>query len=122
MVTANRSSDGNGSANGHGSTNGRVQRPLPPAQGRTLVRVRVEEASIHCAKHIPRMIKVPREIAWGTDDVWRRRAGDFFEASCEPRPWVEQRPDEPVRERRQPRTNTQPAGPRKSTITSGAGA
>jgi predicted pyridoxine 5'-phosphate oxidase superfamily flavin-nucleotide-binding protein len=41
------------------------------------VRVFVEEAYIHCAKHIPRMIKVPRDRAWGTDDV-RRKGGDFF--------------------------------------------
>jgi predicted pyridoxine 5'-phosphate oxidase superfamily flavin-nucleotide-binding protein len=52
-----------------------------------LVQVHVEEAYIHCAKHIPRMMKVPREIAWGTDDV-KRKGGDFFAASCESRPWV----------------------------------
>ena len=53
------------------------------------VQVHVEEAYIHCAKHIPRMMKVPREIAWGTDDV-KRKGGDFFAASCESRPWADQ--------------------------------
>jgi hypothetical protein len=32
---------------------------------------------VHCAKHIPRLAKVPRQRAWGTDDV-RRKGGDFF--------------------------------------------
>jgi predicted pyridoxine 5'-phosphate oxidase superfamily flavin-nucleotide-binding protein len=62
------------------------------------VQVRVEEAYIHCAKHIPRMRKVPREIAWGTDDV-RRKGGDFFAASCEARPWVEEQQPAPHEER-----------------------
>jgi hypothetical protein len=35
------------------------------------------------------MLKVPREIAWGTDDV-RRKGGDFFAASCESRPWADE--------------------------------
>jgi uncharacterized protein len=51
------------------------------------VEVSVHEAYIHCAKHIPRMTKVPREIAWGTDDV-KRKGGDFFDAACESRPWA----------------------------------
>jgi predicted pyridoxine 5'-phosphate oxidase superfamily flavin-nucleotide-binding protein len=63
------------------------------------IEVRVEEAYIHCAKHIPRMTRVPREIAWGTDDV-RRKGGDFFAASCESRPWAEE-PHEERRPRRE---------------------
>ena len=63
------------------------------------IEVRVEEAYIHCAKHIPRMTKVPREIAWGTDDV-RRKGGDFFAASCETRPWAEEPPATPHEQRR----------------------
>ncbi|MFI6098525.1 pyridoxamine 5'-phosphate oxidase family protein [Lentzea sp. NPDC051213] len=39
--------------------------------------VSVEEAYIHCRKHIPRMVPVERVRAWGTDDV-RRKGGDFF--------------------------------------------
>jgi predicted pyridoxine 5'-phosphate oxidase superfamily flavin-nucleotide-binding protein len=50
----------------------------PKAERWVLVDVR--EAYIHCSKHIPRMMKVPREIAWGTDDV-KRKGGDFFGAS-----------------------------------------
>jgi predicted pyridoxine 5'-phosphate oxidase superfamily flavin-nucleotide-binding protein len=53
------------------------------------VQVHVEEAYIHCAKHIPRMAKVPREIAWGTDEI-KRKGGDFFAVSCESRPWADQ--------------------------------
>ena len=49
------------------------------------VLVQVHEAYIHCAKHIPRMVKLEREIVWGTDDV-RRKGGDFFGAACELRP------------------------------------
>jgi uncharacterized protein len=59
--------------------------PRPKAERWVLVEV--EEAYIHCAKHIPRMVKRPRDIAWGTDDV-RRKGGDFFAASCEARPWA----------------------------------
>ncbi len=50
----------------------------PKAERWVLVGVR--EAYIHCSKHIPRMMKVPRQIAWGTDDV-KRKGGDFFGAS-----------------------------------------
>jgi hypothetical protein len=71
--------------------------------------VRVEEAYIHCAKHIPRMLKVPREIAWGTDDV-RRKGGDFFAASCESRPWAdESRPAPREEERPLPRQAPAPS-------------
>lgn len=51
--------------------------PVPGRRAERWVQVLVEEAYIHCAKHIPRMIKVPRDRAWGTDDV-RRKGGDFF--------------------------------------------
>ncbi|MGW6937188.1 pyridoxamine 5'-phosphate oxidase family protein [Lentzea sp. NPDC054927] len=39
--------------------------------------VEVQEAYIHCRKHIPRMIPVDRVRDWGTDDV-KRKGGDFF--------------------------------------------
>ncbi|HET9258207.1 MAG TPA: pyridoxamine 5'-phosphate oxidase family protein [Pseudonocardiaceae bacterium] len=62
---------------------------LPPAdvpgrQAQLWVMVEVEEAYIHCRKHIPRMMPVPRERAWGTDDA-RRKGGDYFGAAAEPR-------------------------------------
>jgi uncharacterized protein len=72
------------------------------ARAERWVEVRVEEAYIHCAKHIPRMLKVPREIAWGTDDV-RRKGGDFFAASCESRPWADEPLAAPHQEQRPPR-------------------
>lgn len=43
------------------------------------VQVTVEEAYIHCSKHIPRLRKLDREIRWGTDDV-EFKGGDFFRA------------------------------------------
>ncbi|GAA1608206.1 pyridoxamine 5'-phosphate oxidase family protein [Catellatospora bangladeshensis] len=58
--------------------------PVDPVPGRRAERwvvVDVMEAYIHCAKHIPRMVKAPRERAWGTDDV-RRKGGDFFGAAA----------------------------------------
>ncbi|WP_425442034.1 pyridoxamine 5'-phosphate oxidase family protein [Saccharopolyspora flava] len=58
-------------------------------RGRTPERwvvVQVEEAYIHCRKHIPRMMPVLRERTWGTDDV-KRKGGDYFGAKGMPRPW-----------------------------------
>jgi uncharacterized protein len=51
--------------------------PVPGRRAERWVLVHVDEAYIHCAKHIPRLAKVPRDRAWGTDDV-RRKGGDFF--------------------------------------------
>ncbi|MEV4925447.1 pyridoxamine 5'-phosphate oxidase family protein [Streptomyces roseoverticillatus] len=45
------------------------------------VLLNVEEAYIHCAKHIPRLRRVPHERVWGTDDM-RRKGGDFFGAKA----------------------------------------
>ena len=39
--------------------------------------ITIEEAYIHCSKHIPLMKRMPKEIAWGTDDE-RLKGGDFF--------------------------------------------
>lgn len=41
------------------------------------VLVEIDEAYIHCRKHIPGMRKVPADQAWGTDDV-KRKGGDYF--------------------------------------------
>ncbi len=41
------------------------------------VLVEVDEAYIHCRKHIPRMIHADSDQAWGTDDV-KRKGGDYF--------------------------------------------
>ena len=51
------------------------------------VEVHVQEAYIHCRKHLPHLVKVDGNgRAWGTDDA-RAKGGDYFGASCEPRPW-----------------------------------
>ncbi|MFD0141817.1 MULTISPECIES: pyridoxamine 5'-phosphate oxidase family protein [unclassified Streptomyces] len=58
---------------------------VPGRRAQVWVEVAVEEAYIHCAKHIPHLQKVPRDgngRAWGTDDV-RRKGGDFFGAAAE---------------------------------------
>lgn len=59
--------------------------------------VEVEEAYIHCRKHIPRMVPVSSERAWGTDDM-RRKGGDYFAAKSAPSPW--NRAAEPAARRR----------------------
>jgi predicted pyridoxine 5'-phosphate oxidase superfamily flavin-nucleotide-binding protein len=44
------------------------------------VQVTVEEAYIHCSKHIPRLEKSGKEVRhWGTDDE-RAKGGDYFQA------------------------------------------
>ncbi|MER7479118.1 pyridoxamine 5'-phosphate oxidase family protein [Streptomyces sp. NPDC126510] len=68
--------------------------PLPGRRPQMWVEVEVEEAYIHCSKHIPRLVRAPLrphaaqdgttapdgERAWGTDDV-KRKGGDYFEAA-----------------------------------------
>jgi predicted pyridoxine 5'-phosphate oxidase superfamily flavin-nucleotide-binding protein len=44
--------------------------------------VEVEEAYIHCRKHIPRMARVHEKREWGTDDP-ARKGGDYFGAKAE---------------------------------------
>ncbi|MEU5210949.1 pyridoxamine 5'-phosphate oxidase family protein [Streptomyces sp. NPDC020742] len=60
--------------------------PVPGRRAQLWVTVDVEEAYIHCAKHIPHLQKVPAQQrgarAWGTDDV-KRKGGDFFGAAAE---------------------------------------
>jgi len=49
------------------------------------VLVTVEEAYIHCSKHIPRLEKVEQQARdWGTDDV-HAKGGDYFQAKSAPR-------------------------------------
>jgi predicted pyridoxine 5'-phosphate oxidase superfamily flavin-nucleotide-binding protein len=56
--------------------------PVPGRRAQLWVRVEVQEAYIHCAKHIPTLVKAgSREAAdWGTDD-FPRKGGDFFGAA-----------------------------------------
>ncbi|HEY2792965.1 MAG TPA: pyridoxamine 5'-phosphate oxidase family protein [Micromonosporaceae bacterium] len=51
--------------------------PVPGRKPERWVTVTIAEAYIHCAKHIPRLTKVPRDRAWGADDP-KRKGGDFF--------------------------------------------
>ncbi|WP_431980689.1 pyridoxamine 5'-phosphate oxidase family protein [Streptomyces qinglanensis] len=62
------------------------QDPVPGRRALLWVRVEVEEAYIHCAKHIPHLQKAPRRPAreWGTDD-YKRKGGDFFGAARDAR-------------------------------------
>lgn len=60
--------------------------PVPGRRAQLWVRVTVEEAYIHCAKHIPHLQKAPKRARrdWGTDDD-RRKGGDFFGAARDAR-------------------------------------
>ncbi len=48
--------------------------------------VKVEEAYIHCSKHVPLLRKLEKEIHWGTDDE-SCKGGDYFKAKACSRPW-----------------------------------
>jgi predicted pyridoxine 5'-phosphate oxidase superfamily flavin-nucleotide-binding protein len=48
------------------------------------IRVTVEEAYIHCAKHVPRLAKRPKIRAWGTDDD-AAKGGDYFRVKAQKR-------------------------------------
>jgi len=39
--------------------------------------VDIEEAYIHCSKHVPLVKKVDKQLHWGTDDE-QKKGGDFF--------------------------------------------
>lgn len=59
------------------------QLPRDPHPGRAAqlwVVVHVEEAYVHCSKHIPLLIELPKQQHWGTDDH-TRKGGDFFHAA-----------------------------------------
>jgi predicted pyridoxine 5'-phosphate oxidase superfamily flavin-nucleotide-binding protein len=46
-------------------------------QSQLWVVVGIEETYIHCAKHIPRLAKLEKQIDWGTDDS-AKKGGDHF--------------------------------------------
>jgi predicted pyridoxine 5'-phosphate oxidase superfamily flavin-nucleotide-binding protein len=57
-----------------------LRRQVEAAAGphaRLWVLVTIEEAYIHCAKHIPRLAKLEKAIDWGTDDC-NKKGGDYF--------------------------------------------
>ncbi|MZG53603.1 MAG: pyridoxamine 5-phosphate oxidase [Nitrospinae bacterium] len=41
------------------------------------IKIEVEEAFIHCSKHIPKLQKMDKVLHWGTDDE-NLKGGDFF--------------------------------------------
>lgn len=71
--------------------------PFPDAPGKNVsgkggpkaecwVIVEVEEAYIHCSKHIPRLKNMNKEIHWGTNKEIHK-GGDKFKAEAGSRPW-----------------------------------
>ena len=50
------------------------------------VRVDIEEAYIHCSKHVPLMERKEKTLDWGTSNPFRK-GGDFFAAVGRERPW-----------------------------------
>jgi len=40
--------------------------------------VTIEEAYIHCSKHVPRLAILPKQIDWGTDDPTAKSNGYFL--------------------------------------------
>nr|WP_263324478.1 pyridoxamine 5'-phosphate oxidase family protein [Neobacillus sp. Marseille-Q6967] len=47
------------------------------------VLIKVDEAYIHCSKHIPKLQRLDKEIEWGTDDE-KQKGGDYFKAKQSP--------------------------------------
>jgi predicted pyridoxine 5'-phosphate oxidase superfamily flavin-nucleotide-binding protein len=54
--------------------------PHPGRRPVVWVVVEVDEAYVHCSKHIPLMVPLPKQQHWGTDDH-KRKGGDFFHAA-----------------------------------------
>ncbi|MBO0874009.1 MAG: pyridoxamine 5'-phosphate oxidase family protein [Pseudonocardia sp.] len=82
--------------------------PSESAPGRRPERwvvVEVQEAYIHCRKHIPRMQRVHERRDWGTDDP-ARKGGDYFGAKAE----RAARDDRPEGQNGGPRVDGRPRG------------
>lgn len=89
--------------------------PRDAARGRRAERwvvVHVEEAYIHCRKHIPRMQRVTEPREWGTDDPGRK-GGDYFGVRGTPRTAS---PVSPQRRRRFPSSTHLGAGLSSRTL------
>lgn len=59
-----------------------VDMDVPGRRPERWVVVDVHEAYIHCSKHVPRLVPVPRTREWGTDDR-RKKGGDAFGVAAE---------------------------------------
>jgi predicted pyridoxine 5'-phosphate oxidase superfamily flavin-nucleotide-binding protein len=57
---------------------------VPGRRAERWIVVTVEEAYIHCSKHIPKLQPVPRTRDWGTDDP-EKKGGDYFHVAAEHR-------------------------------------
>lgn len=64
---------------------------VPGRRAERWIQVRVEEAYVHCRKHIPHLAKQPRRRQWGTDDS-QSKGGDYFEVSVTNTPQHAARP------------------------------
>ena len=47
--------------------------------------ITIDEAYIHCSKHVPRLEKKDKRILWGTDDL-AAKSDDYFQPNPEPTP------------------------------------
>lgn len=54
------------------------------ARAERWVWVDIDEAYIHCSKHLPLLERKDRRIHWGTDDV-KRKGGDYFGVTADRR-------------------------------------
>ena len=59
--------------------------PMPGRRAERWVRVEVEEAYIHCPKHIPRFARMPRARFWRPRQRVHRNGGDFFRVNSDDR-------------------------------------
>jgi predicted pyridoxine 5'-phosphate oxidase superfamily flavin-nucleotide-binding protein len=59
-----------------------VEPDVPGRRPERWVVVDIHEAYIHCSKHVPRMVPVPRNRQWGTDDH-KKKGGDAFGVAAE---------------------------------------
>ncbi|NDL55894.1 pyridoxamine 5'-phosphate oxidase family protein [Phytoactinopolyspora mesophila] len=59
-----------------------VENDIPGRRPERWVVVEIHEAYIHCSKHVPRMVPVPRTRQWGTDDQ-KKKGGDAFGVAAE---------------------------------------
>ena len=57
---------------------------VPGRRAERWIVVTVEEAYIHCSKHIPRLEPAPRTRDWGTDDP-AKKGGDYFGVTAQRR-------------------------------------
>lgn len=55
--------------------------PVDNDKQKTWVKVEVDEAYIHCAKHVPRLKIEEANQPWGTDDLKAKKAGYFIDGA-----------------------------------------